>query len=155
MINPRATEARRVMVGRVMVLVGVLIAGYFGINPPGFVAQVVALAFGLAACSFFPVLLLGVFSKRVNREGAIAGMVSGLGFTLVYILSIKYFGWSPWILGISAEGIGAVGMLINFAVTLAVTPFFAPPPQEIQDMVESIRLPEGAGRAAILDEATE
>lgn len=155
MINPQATEARRVAVGRVMVLVGVLVAGYFGINPPGFVAQVVSLAFGLAACSFFPVILLGVFSKRTNREGAVAGMISGLVFTLVYIITVKFMGWKPWILGISAEGIGAVGMLLNFVVTLVVTRLFPAPPEEIQAMVESIRLPEGAGKAAVLDEATE
>ncbi|MBI1291932.1 sodium/solute symporter [bacterium] len=155
MINPRASEAKRVMVGRVMVLFGVLVAGYFGINPPGFVAQVVSLAFGLAACSFFPVILLGVFSKRTNREGAISGMVVGLVFTLAYIITVKFMGWKPWIFGISAEGIGAIGMVLNFVVTIVVSQLTPPPPAEIQQMVESIRLPEGAGQAAVLDEATE
>lgn len=155
MINPHASETKRVLVGRVMVLVGVFVAGWFGIHPPGFVAEVVALAFGLAAASFFPVILLGIFDARTNREGAIAGMVLGLGLTLVYIISIKGFKMSPWFLGISAEGIGAVGMLVNFVVTVVVSRLTAAPPREIQDMVESIRLPERPGRAVILDEATE
>jgi len=154
MINPNATETRRVLVGRVMVLAGVVVAGYFGIKPPGFVAQVVALAFGLAAASFFPVILLGIFNRRMNREGAIAGMLSGLLFTLGYIISIKRFEMEPWLFGISAEGIGAVGMVLNFAVCLVVSRLTPPPPAEIQEMVDSIRLPEGATRATVLDEST-
>ncbi len=154
MINPNASETRRVLVGRIMVLVGVVVAGYFGINPPGFVAQVVALAFGLAAASFFPVILLGIFDRRTNREGAIAGMLVGLLFTLGYIIGIKRFEMSPWLFGISAEGIGAVGMLLNFATCLVVSRLTPPPPQEIQDMVASIRLPEGATGPTVLDEAT-
>jgi len=154
MINPNASETRRVLVGRVMVLVGVLVAGYFGINPPGFVAQVVALAFGLAAASFFPVILLGIFNRRTNREGAISGMLTGLLFTFAYIVGIKAFDMPPWIFGISAEGIGAVGMVLNFAVCLIVSRLTPPPPQDIQDMVDSIRLPEGAAGPMVLDEST-
>lgn len=146
-INRKATERQRLMLGRIMIGVAVLIAGYFGINPPGFVAQVVALAFGLAASSFFPILLLGIFSQRVNREGAIAGMLSGIGFTIFYIVQTKFMGVSPWLLGISPEGIGAVGMLINFAVTLTVSRFTPPPPAEIRELVESVRTPRGAGAA--------
>ena len=89
----------------------VAIAGYFGINPPGFVAQVVAFAFGLAAASFFPIIILGIFDKRTNREGAIAGMVVGLIFTSIYIIGIKFYATTPWFFGVSAEGIGTVGML--------------------------------------------
>jgi cation/acetate symporter len=120
----------------------------------GFVAQVVAFAFGLAAASFFPVIVLGIFDKRTNRAGAIAGMLVGLGFTTFYITAIKFGGMSPW-LGISAEGIGTVGMVLNFAVTLAVSRMTAPPPQEIQEMVEAIRSPDHAGLATVLDEESE
>lgn len=148
MINRQATESQRLTVGRVMIGIAVVIAGYFGINPPGFVAQVVAFAFGLAASSFFPIIVLGIFDKRTNREGAIAGMVTGIGFTFIYILNAKFLGGSDWFLGISAEGIGAVGMVINFVVTLVVSRLTAPPPQEVQDMVESIRFPRGAGSAS-------
>jgi cation/acetate symporter len=154
LINPKASEKKRVLVGRIMILFAVLVAGFFGIHPMGFVAQVVAFAFGLAAASFFPVIVLGIFDKRTNRAGAIAGMLVGLGFTTFYITAIKFLGMSPW-LGISAEGIGTVGMLLNFAVTLAVSRMTAPPPQEIQDMVEAIRSPDHAALAAILDEDSE
>ena len=140
-VNPQATEAQRLMVGRVMVGFAIVIAGYFGINPPGFVAEVVALAFGLAAASFFPVLVLGIFDQRANKEGAIAGMVAGLFCTLCYIAGIKFAGMSPWFFGISAEGFGTVGMLINFAVTLTVSRLTPPPPTEIQAMVAEIRDP--------------
>jgi cation/acetate symporter len=148
MINRQATEAQRLLVGRVMIGIAVVIAGYFGINPPGFVAQVVAFAFGLAASSFFPVIVLGIFDKRTNREGAIAGMVIGISFTFFYIVNAKFLGGSDWFLGISAEGIGAVGMAVNFFVTLIVSRLTPPPPQEVQDMVESIRFPRGAGSAS-------
>ncbi len=144
LINPEASEGQRVMVGRIMVGLAILIAGYFGINPPGFVAQVVAFAFGLAAASFFPVILLGIFDKRTNREGAIAGMVSGLLFTTVYILGVKFYGMSPWFFGVSAEGIGTVGMLINLVVTLVVSRLTPPPPPEIQALVENLRTPGDA-----------
>ena len=147
MINRQATEAQRLTVGRVMIGFAVLIAGYFGINPPGFVAQVVAFAFGLAASSFFPIIVLGIFDKRTNREGAICGMVTGITFTFVYIVNNKFFGGSAWFMGISSEGIGTVGMVINFLVTLVVSRLTAPPPQEVQELVESIRFPRGAGSA--------
>ncbi|MDJ0719575.1 MAG: cation acetate symporter, partial [Prochloraceae cyanobacterium] len=121
LINPNASESQRVMVGRVMVGFAVAIAGYFGINPPGFVAQVVAFAFGLAAASFFPVIILGVFDKRANREGAIAGMLVGLSFTTFYIIGVKFYGMGAWFLGISPEGIGTVGMALNFFITYVVS----------------------------------
>ncbi|MBN1140537.1 MAG: cation acetate symporter [Deltaproteobacteria bacterium] len=146
-INRKAPEKQRLMLGRVMIALAVLVAGYFGINPPGFVAQVVALAFGLAASSFFPILVLGIFSKRVNRQGAIAGMVAGIGFTMLYIVQTKFLGVAPWLLGITPEGIGAVGMVINFAVTFLVSYLTPPPPPEIQELVESVRIPKGAGAA--------
>lgn len=141
LINPRASEAKRVMVGRIMVGFAIAIAGYFGINPPGFVAQVVAFAFGLAAASFFPVIILGIFDGRTNREGAIAGMVAGLAFTAYYIIAVNFYGMEPWLFGISAEGIGTIGMIINFAVTLIVSRLTPPPPLEIQMMLENLRTP--------------
>jgi len=147
MINPQATEKQRLFLGRVMIGVAVCIAGYFGIHPPGFVAQVVAFAFGLAASSFFPIIILGIFNKKTTKEGAITGMACGIIFTMIYIIQIKFFGVKPWFLGISAEGIGTIGMLINFALTLIVSKFTPEPPQEVQDMVENIRYPRGAGEA--------
>ncbi|MEW6493729.1 MAG: sodium:solute symporter family protein [Cyanobacteriota bacterium] len=141
MINPRASESLRVMVGRVMVGFAVAIAGYFGINPPGFVAQVVAFAFGLAAASFFPIIILGVFDKRTNREGAIAGMIVGLCFTIFYIAGVKFYGMPTWFFGVSAEGIGTLGMVINFIVTVIVSRLTPPPPLEVQEMVEVLRMP--------------
>ena len=134
-----------------MIFVAILIAGYFGVNPPGFVAQVVALAFGLAASSTFPVILLGIFDKRTNSQGAIAGMLVGLSFTLFYIITIKALGWDFWILGISAEGIGTIGMMLNLAVAYGVSRATEEPPQHIQDMVESVRVPRGAGADAERD----
>ncbi|MGB3514099.1 MAG: sodium:solute symporter family protein [Microcoleaceae cyanobacterium] len=144
MINPGASESQRLMVGRIMVGFAIAIAGYFGVNPPGFVAQVVAFAFGLAAASFFPVIILGVFDKRTNREGAIAGMVVGLLFTTIYIIGVKFAGMPTWFFGVSAEGIGTVGMLLNFVVTFVVSRMTAPPPLEIQQMVEDLRSPLAA-----------
>ncbi len=163
LINPHADEKRRVMVGRIMVIVAVVVAGYFGVNPPGFVAQVVAFAFGLAAASFFPVILLGIFDKKANREGAIAGMIIGLSFTLFYIAGTKahlIFGaeeawFGNWCFGISAEGIGTVGMLLNFAVALVVSRLTPPPPQEVMDILDELRMPDHVGPAVILDESTE
>lgn len=144
MINPGASERNRVMVGRVMVGFAIAIAGYFGVNPPGFVAEVVAFAFGLAAASFFPIIILGIFDKRTNKEGAIAGMIAGLGFTIFYIAGVKFYGVQPWFFGVSAEGIGTLGMIINFVVTLAVSRFTPPPPLAVQEMVEELRMPEDA-----------
>ena len=146
-INRGASEKIRLLVGRIMIGVGVLIAGYFGINPPGFVAQVVAFAFGLASASFFPVIVLGIFWKRATREGAISGMVTGIGFTMFYIVQTKFMGVAPWFMNISPEGIGTVGMLLNFTVTILVSLCTAAPPAAVQDMVESVRIPRGAGAA--------
>jgi cation/acetate symporter len=141
LIDPGASESKRVMVGRIMVGFAIAIAGYFGINPPGFVAQVVAFAFGLAAASFFPAIILGIFDGRTNREGAIAGMISGLSFTAYYIIAVNFYGMEPWLFGISAEGIGTIGMIINFAVTLIVSRLTPPPPLEIQIMLDHLRSP--------------
>jgi len=151
-VDPHAPESRRVAVGRAMIVVAIVAAGYFGIHPPGFVAQVVAFAFGLAAASFFPIILLGVFDKRTNRAGAIAGMIVGLLFTTAYIVgnrSDKILGteeplMGPWCFGISAEGIGVVGCMLNFAVTLVVSRLTAPPPAHVQMLVESVRVPKGS-----------
>lgn len=145
LINRNASEKQRLLMGRIMIGVAVCVSGYFGIHPPGFVAQVVAFAFGLAASSFFPAIVLGIFSKRTNKEGAIAGMVCGILFTMFYIINIMFFNGTAWCFGISAEGIGAVGMLINFMITLTISRFTPPPPDDVQKMVENIRYPRGAG----------
>ncbi|ABA20801.1 Na+/solute symporter [Trichormus variabilis ATCC 29413] len=140
-LDSSASEKKRVFVGRVMVGLSVVLAGYFGVNPPGFVSEVVAFAFGLAAASFFPVIVLGIFDKRTNSEGAIAGMLSGLIFTIIYIIGVKFAGMQPWFFGVSPEGIGTLGMLINLVVTLVVSRLTPPPPAEIQAMVEDLRSP--------------
>lgn len=153
--TPNMTEGQELMTGRIAAAVAILIAGYLGYNPPGFVAQVVAFAFGLAASSLFPVILMGIFSKKVNREGAIAGMLTGLIFTMGYILAYKGVFFDPiiantpdnWLFGISPEGIGAVGMVLNFIVAFAVSKVTAEPPEHIQVMIEDIRVPKGAGGA--------
>ena len=142
LVNPEATEKQRVFVGRIMVAFALVIAGYFGINPPGFVGEVVAFAFGLAAASFFPAIVLGIFDKRTNREGAISGMVCGLLFTTFYIAGVKFFNMPTWFFGVSAEGIGTLGMVINLAIALVVSRLTPPPPIEIQNMVEELRMPE-------------
>ncbi|MFG6104323.1 sodium:solute symporter family protein [Leptothoe sp. EHU-05/26/07-4] len=142
LINPEASEKKRVFVGRVMVGFALVIAGYFGINPPGFVGQVVAFAFGLAAASFFPAIILGIFDKRTNREGAISGMLVGLIFTSFYIIGVKFFGMPTWFFNISAEGIGTLGMILNLIVTLVVSRLTPPPPLHIQELVEDLRSPE-------------
>lgn len=152
MLLKNISDKRELMAGRVSAAVAVLFAGYLGYNPPGFVAQVVAFAFGLAAASLFPVMLMGVFSRRMNREGAIAGMLTGLFFTLGYILYFKGIFIEPiaanvsdnWLFGISPEGIGGIGMLLNFLVAFVVSRLTAPPPEAVVQMVEDIRLPEGA-----------
>jgi cation/acetate symporter len=154
-INPNATEAQRLQLGRIMIVVGIIVAGYFGINPPGFVAEVVAFAFGLAAASFFPVILMGIFDKRANSQGAVAGMTVGIVFTAVMILmmrSVPLLGTAepilPSFMGISAQGIGTVGMILNFIIAFTISRVTEAPPQEIQDMVESVRVPRGAGAAS-------
>jgi cation/acetate symporter len=141
MIDSTASEKKRVFVGRIMVGFSLVLAGYFGVNPPGFVSEVVAFAFGLAAASFFPVIFLGIFDKRTNSYGAIAGMLSGLIFTIFYIVGVKFAGMEPWFFGVSPEGIGTLGMLINLAVTLVVSRLTPPPPAEIQLLVENLRTP--------------
>ncbi len=144
MINPRASEGRRLLIGRVVIGVAVVIAGLLGIFPPGFVSQVVAFAFGLAAASFFPAIVLGIFSKRVGTVPATAGMLGGIGFTAFYIVGSVYAGMPNWCFGIDPQGIGVVGMLLNFGLTLGLTPFFPPPSDAVRDMIESIHEPEGA-----------
>ena len=145
---PGLTERRELLLARIAAGGSVIVAGYFGIYPPGFVAQVVAFAFGLAASSFFPILVLGVFWKRTTKEGAIVGMVAGILFTASYIYYFRFIrpeaGADEWLLGISPEGIGAVGMFLNFALALIVSRFTAPPPEDVQRLVEEIRLPGGA-----------
>jgi cation/acetate symporter len=143
---PAMKEKTELIVARVTVFFTVMIAGYFGINPPGFVAQTVAFAFGLAAASFFPVILMGIFFKRMNKEGAISGMIAGIVFTAAYIIYFTFL--NPelnnadyWLFGISPEGIGTLGMLLNFAVALGVAKFTKKPPVYIQELVENIRVP--------------
>lgn len=151
--NPNITDRGELLAARIAAGGAVIVAGYFGIKPPGFVAQVVAFAFGLAAASFFPVILMGIFNKKMNKEGAISGMVVGLVFTMAYIIYFKFI--SPelnnadhWLFRISPEGIGTVGMLLNFIVAYVISKFTPPPPEEIQEMVEGIRYPRGAGAAS-------
>ena len=144
--KPNISEKQELFYARCAAAVAIIIAGLFGIYPPGFVAQVVAFAFGLAAATIFPALLLGIFSKSMNKEGAIAGMLSGLIFTSSYIIHYKFINpafdnSSHWIMGISPEGIGFLGMLINFSVAALVATFFSKPPQEVSEMVEMIRQP--------------
>ncbi|MBS9779022.1 MAG: cation acetate symporter [Moraxellaceae bacterium] len=156
--NPNISDKGELMAARVSMAVAITVATYLGMNPPGFAAQVVALAFGIAAASLFPVLMMGIFSKRINNVGAISGMLAGLIITLVYIFMFK--GWffvagtanfpdtaEHWFMGISPLSFGAVGALINFAVAFIVSSMTPPPPQEIQDLVESVRFPRGAGGA--------
>jgi cation/acetate symporter len=149
---PNISDKKELMAARLAAMVAIAISAYFGINPPGYVAAIVAFAFGLAASSFFPTLVLGIFSKTMNKEGAIAGMVSGITFTAAYIIYFKFV--SPemntadnWLFGISPEGIGTIGMLVNFIVAFAVQKVTADAPIEVQEMVESIRNPKGSAEA--------
>lgn len=146
---PDITEKQELLFARIAAGLAVILAGYFGVNPPGFVAQVVAFAFGLAASSFFPAILLGIFSKRMNKDGAIAGMLTGIIFTAAYIIYFKFINPAAnvperWLFGISPEGIGTVGMVLNFAVALTVCRLTGPPPAGVQALVENIRIPKGA-----------
>jgi cation/acetate symporter len=146
------SERGELIAARVSAGVAVVIAGYLGINPPGFVAEVVAFAFGLAAASFFPAIILGIFSKRMNREGAVLGMISGITLTAGYIVYFKFINPAAntaeyWWFGISPEGIGTLGMLLNLAVAVTVSRFTPPPPERIVRMVDMIRVPRGAGEA--------
>jgi cation/acetate symporter len=146
------------LAARISMAAAILVATWLGLNPPGFAAQVVALAFGLAAATLFPALMMGIFSKRVNDKGAIAGMLVGLLVTIIYIF--MYMGWffipgtatlantpDNWLFGISPLSFGAVGAIINFGVAYVVSMATQAPPQEIQDLVESVRTPKGAGAA--------
>lgn len=157
-INPKITEKNEMLAARLSMTGAILVATWLGLNPPGFAAQVVALAFGLAASSLFPALMMGIFSKRVNSKGAVAGMLVGLISTSVYIF--LYLGWffipgtntfanvpGEWMFGISPQAFGAIGAVLNFAVAYAVSLSTEAPPQEIQDLVESVRTPKGAGAA--------
>jgi cation/acetate symporter len=149
-INPAISDKQEMNYARLASFGALLIAAYFGINPPSsFVAKTVAFAFGLAASSFFPTLIMGIFSKKINKEGAIAGMVSGIGFTMSYIVYFQFLTDSKdyWF-GISPEGIGFVGMFINFIIAYVVSSRTPPPPEEVQEMVENIRIPSGAGKAS-------
>ncbi len=155
MINPAATEARRLLIGRATIGVAVVVAGLLGIFPPGFVSQVVAFAFGLAAASFFPAIVLGIFSKRVGTVPAMVGMIAGVAFTAYYIIASVYWGMEHWCFGIRPQGIGVVGMALNFALTLSLTPLFPAPSEAVRDMVENIREPEDAGPAVVIEAAPE
>lgn len=158
MINPNISEKNELWAARGSAAVAVIIAGYFGINPPGFVAAVVALAFGLAAASFFPAIILGIFYKKMNKEGAISGMVVGMVLMIYYMLKFKFGIFDggkeivdslkpDWWFGISPEGFGTVAMIANFVVALIVNRFTPEPPQDVQEIVENIRIPSGAGEA--------
>lgn len=148
-VNPNISDQQEMRYARLASFGALVVAAYFGINPPSsFVAKTVAFAFGLAASSFFPTLIMGIFSKKINKEGAIAGMISGIGFTMTYIIYFQFFTDSKdyWF-GISPEGIGFVGMFINFIIAFLVSSRTSPPPTEVQEMVENIRIPKGAGKA--------
>ncbi len=158
MINPNISDKNELWAARISAAVAVIIAGYFGINPPGFVAAVVALAFGLAAASFFPAIILGIFYKKMNKEGAISGMIVGMLLMLYYILKFKFGVFdggkemvdslkSDWWFGISPEGFGTIAMIVNFVVALVVNKFTPEPPLDVQEIVENIRIPSGAGEA--------
>ena len=151
-LMPNISEKKELLFARLAAAVAVCVAGLFGIYPPAFVAQVVAFAFGLAAASLFPALLLGIFYKPMNKEGAITGMLVGLIFTFSYIVKIKFV--SPqlntaehWLFGISPEGIGFIGMLLNIICAFGISKITNPPPLEVQNLVDDIRIPAGAGIA--------
>ena len=151
---PTISDKGELLAARLSAVVAVCVAGYFGINPPGFVAAVVALAFGLAAASLFPAIILGIFYKRMNKEGAVSGMIVGILFMLFYMAKFK-LGWlgdippaSEWWFGISPEGFGSVAMVVNLIVSVAVSRFTAAPPHEVQEIVENIRIPSGVGAAS-------
>ena len=149
-VSPEMSDAHEVLWARGAAFLFLAIAAYFGIYPPSeFVAKTVAFAFGLAASSFFPTILMGIFSKRMNKQGAIAGMIAGIALTLGYIIYFQFVaGHKEYWFGISPEGIGFVGMIVNFVVANVVSSLTPPPPQEIIAMVEEIRIPQGAGSAS-------
>ena len=152
---PTISDKGELLAARLSAVAAVCVAGYFGINPPGFVAAVVALAFGLAAASLFPAIILGIFHKRMNKEGAVSGMIVGILLMLFYMAKFK-LGWlgdippaSEWWFGISPEGFGSVAMAVNLIVSLAVCRFTTAPPQEVQEIVENIRIPSDVGKASV------
>ncbi len=158
-LMPKISEKGELIAARLAAAVAVVIAGYFGINPPGFVAAVVALAFGLAAASFFPAIVLGIFDKRMNKEGAIAGMIIGLSLMVFYMLKFKFGIFdggkeavaglkSSWWFGISPEGFGTVAMFVNFIFSVVISRMTPAPPENVQEIVENIRIPSGAGEAS-------
>jgi cation/acetate symporter len=150
-VKPDLSDKEEIRYARLASLGALLVAIYFGINPPAtFIAKTVAFAFGLAASSFFPTLLMGIFSRRMNKEGAIAGMVAGIGFTLAYIIYFQFMGGTKdqYLFQISPEGIGFLGMLINFAVAFTVARFTPAPPQEVTELVDNVRFPGGKETAA-------
>ena len=148
-LRPDISEKGELRAARIAIGVAVVIAGYAGMNPPDYVAAIVAFAFGLAAASFFPAIIMGIFSKKMNMQGAIAGMIVGITFTATYIIYFKFLGGTKdqywW--GISPEGIGTLGMIFNFIVAVIVNKFTPPPPAHIQEIVEDIRVPRGSGKA--------
>jgi cation/acetate symporter len=157
-INPNISEKKELLASRISMAVAIAVAGYLGLNPPGFAAGTVALAFGLAASSIFPALMMGIFSKNINKEGAIAGMITGISITLFYVFQHKGIlfiadwkyleSWgSNWFLGIEPNAFGAIGALFNFTVAFAVSKVTAETPQEVKDLVEHVRVPAGAGGA--------
>ena len=149
-IKPDLSDKEEVAYARLASFIALAVAAYFGINPPSaFIAKTVAFAFGLAASSFFPTLLLGIFTTRVNRAGGVAGMICGIAFTISYIVYFQFLGGTEeqLFLGITAEGIGFVGMLINFSVAFVVSAFTAKTPDYVKEMVDSIHVPTGAGKA--------
>lgn len=157
--NPKISEKQELIAARLSAVGAVVVAGYFGINPPGFVAAVVALAFGLAAASIFPAIIMGIFYKKMNKEGAITGMIVGISLMLFYMLKFKFGVFdggkaavaglkTQWWLGVSPEGFGSIAMLVNFIVSIIVNRFTDPVPEEVQEIVENIRIPSGAGEAS-------
>ena len=157
-ITPNISEKNELMASRVVMTISIMVAGYLGLNPPGFAAGTVALAFGLAASSIFPALMMGVFSKTITSKGAVAGMLAGIGITLLYVFQHKGIMFIPgtaflgdmkadWFLGISPNAFGVVGAIVNFIVAFAVSKIDGPIPQEIDDMIENFRVPAGAGSA--------
>jgi cation/acetate symporter len=156
--TPNITEKQELNAGRIAMAGAIAVAGYLGLNPPGFAAGTVAIAFGLAASSIFPALMMGIFNKRMNKEGVIAGMIAGIAVTMLYVFQHKgiffikgteFLGdlGPNWFLGIQPNAFGAIGAIVNFAVAFMVAKMTAEPPAHIQELVESIRTPRGAGVA--------
>ena len=159
MISPDISEKKELLASRLAMAGAIVVAGYLGMNPPGFAAQVVALAFGLAASSIFPALMMGIFNKNMDNIGAIVGMLTGLLSTLIYIFWFKGWFFIPgtemaantpdnWFMGISPEAFGAVGAMLNFTAAYLVSKITPPPPEHIQHLVEDIRVPIGSGAAS-------